>query len=134
MERSTRYWIAPERNALSVYVGKRAPLPGRCAGVTAAKGVARQKEGAPPVTLLPRTRSEGEGTIGVRDGMLSAMGEGFAFKNERRCQAAAPEVRLPWKRHVRRKGRRSRAAALAVTAVTGRGVTRGEFTLQRSLR
>ena len=24
-ERSTRYWISPERNATSVYVGKRAP-------------------------------------------------------------------------------------------------------------
>ena len=31
---------------------KRAPLSGRCAGGTAAKGVARLKEGAPPVTLL----------------------------------------------------------------------------------
>ena len=58
-ESSTRYWISPERNAKSVYVGKRAPLPGRCAGGKASKGVARQKEGAPPVTLLLRTRSEG---------------------------------------------------------------------------
>ena len=61
----------------SVRTGNRAPLPGRCAGVTAAKGVARQKEGAPPVTLLLRTRSDGEGTRGERYGRLTRWEKGL---------------------------------------------------------
>jgi hypothetical protein len=120
-ERSTRYWISPERNAKSVYVGRRAPLPGRCAGGTAAKGVARQKEGAPSVTLLLRTRSEGEGTLGLRDGMLSATGEGFALKQRAPLASCCAGSKLATGEACQKEVAPQSRCCACSEAVTGRG-------------